>query len=123
MQADILRGKSITFLPMELADPDDHQKAAGAEVVFSKSLLLEYSVVSVPCCPDALVQAIEKQLDLDLSLIGITKTGQRVQPKKKRVEIIDRTPEFLKAVAGLTIDPDAIARRVMDAIRQRGKVA
>lgn len=62
IQADVLRGKSIGFLPLELREPTEEESQKGAKLVISKSLLCEFSVVSVPSNPEALVQAISKGL-------------------------------------------------------------
>ena len=65
MVQDVLRGKSVGFLPLEIREPNEDELARFPDVqtVISRSLLLEYSVVSVPCNPEALVQALTKGLE------------------------------------------------------------
>ena len=84
MVCDLLRGKSIGFLPLEMREPDADESALYPQVnrVITKSLLVEYSVVAVPSNPLALVEAINKGLT-DLDRMGIEVVG-RVKPKAKR---------------------------------------
>src|SRR6266545_5196287 len=57
--ADVLRGKSITFIPTEVRDPEAAELAEfpDTQCVITRAMLIEYSVVSVPCNPLALVEA------------------------------------------------------------------
>lgn len=119
-QAGLLAGKSVTILPIELNDPSPEQREKGAEIVWNKCLVLEYSTCSIPANSECLVQAIEKGFDLDL--LGIQRTGQTAKRKTQRTERIDRTPDFLRMISSLQIDPQEIANRVVSALKNRGRV-
>lgn len=62
VQEGVLSGKSIGFIPLEGRLPNDEELAAGATKVFTKSVLVEYSVVSIPSNKQALVEAVSKGL-------------------------------------------------------------
>lgn len=75
VQADVLRGKSIGFLPLEMREPtaDELKSYPDCVNVISRCLLLEYSVVSVPSNPAALVEAVGKGMGWDhwgLKVVG-----------------------------------------------------
>ena len=105
--ADVLRGKSIGFLPLELRDPTAEEKEKGARLVISKSLLCEYSVVSVPSNPAALVEQINKGLQLE-SVLTWKVTGRAKQPTPK-------APDWSR----FKLDPNEIASTVLDRLAAR----
>jgi HK97 family phage prohead protease len=117
----VLKGKSVGMLPTEVSDPTPDQREKGCEVVISKALLLEYSVVAIPSCPDSLVTAISKGLPLDILDLNWKWTGQKVRARTKRTVTLDRRPQLTQALAGVTFDPDAIVERVLEQLRQRGR--
>lgn len=117
-RAGILKGKSVGILPLEIEEPDDELRNKGCELVLKRTLLLEYSCVSIPSCPDALVQQVK---GLSLDALGVKRVG-RVAPVKKTVTYRDRTADLCRLVEGFAIDPDAIAARVVDALKHRGRV-
>lgn len=84
--ADVLKGKSIGFLPLEIRDPDEEElaKYPNLQRVITSGLLVEYSCVSVPANPKALVEAINKGLT-SLERMGIPVIGKvtRRKPKAK----------------------------------------
>jgi hypothetical protein len=60
IQADVLRGKSIGFVELTSHKPTDEEIQARPELekcvkIIDTSELLEYSVVSVPCNPEAVL--------------------------------------------------------------------
>jgi len=66
----VLKGISVGFLPTDLGPPTDEEKAVvpvlkGADRVIRKWTLLEASLVSLPCCEDALITAISKGMISD----------------------------------------------------------
>ena len=83
IQADVLRGKSIGFLPLEIREPeiDEIELYPDVQCVIVKSLLLEFSVVSVPSNPFALLEEIGKGIGLDHWQFKVLKTPQPVKPK------------------------------------------
>ena len=105
--ADVLRGKSIGFLPLELRDPTAEEREKGARLVISKSLLTELSVVSVPSNPAALVEQITKGLDftsvLTWNVVGKAKRAKPNQPDWSRFKL----------------DPDQIAKTVLQRLEAR----
>jgi len=65
VQAGLLRGKSIGFLPLEVHVPDEaevarHGWSERVRLVVDRWLLLEYACVSLPANPHALVEAVSK---------------------------------------------------------------
>lgn len=121
IRTDILRGKSVGFLPLEYRDPTEDEVQKGAERVFTRCLLLEYSCVAIPACPEALVTAINKGAAVDL--LGLQwETVGRVKQKTRTVRQIDRTAEFCRAVDRIALDPDKLAERVLAALKTRGRI-
>lgn len=83
VQAECLKGKSIGFLPLEERPPNDEEIALypNLERVISKSYLLEFSCVAIPCNPVALVAAVTKGLTtLDRWGYNVVK---QIKPKAK----------------------------------------
>ena len=80
--AEVLKGKSIGFLPLEIRDPEieELQLYPDLERVITRSLLVEYSVVSCPSNPRALIEAINKGITTQ-ERWGIETIG-RVKEKK-----------------------------------------
>ena len=112
----ILKGKSVGFLPLEVEEPGEELAKKGCKLVLRKTLLLEYSCVSIPCCPDALVQSVK---GLTLDILDVKRVGR---VSLKRTERIDRTEEFAKLVSALNINTDRIADLALAALRNRGRV-
>jgi hypothetical protein len=117
--ADVMRGKSVGILPLEIRDPNDEEASLNPELrcVISRSLLMEYSVVSIPSNPAALVESIGKGIGLahwGYKVVGhINKTA----PKK-----IDRNKLLEEALHRLQFDPDKIAAEVAKKIQARWDV-
>jgi phage head maturation protease len=108
IQADVLRGKSIGFLPLEIRDPSPEELAVNPQLqlVISRSLLLEYSVVSVPSNPLALVEIVSKGQHLDhwqFKNIGPVKQKAKARAKPRVYHPIT------EALNELTLDPTKIA--------------
>lgn len=119
-QAGLCPGKSVTIAPVRLSDPTPEQRQKGAEIIWDQCIVIEYSAVTIPANSDCIVQAVEKGLNLEL--LGIRKTGQRVKPKTRRTVYKDRTPELLKAMELLSLDPSAIADKVLQSLANRGRI-
>lgn len=139
IEANILRGKSVGLLPLEIRDPTPEELAANPALqrVISKSLLLEYSVVSVPSNPQALVEAINKGVTtLDAWNIKIVRTPNKKvdktkerQPEPKVIkEVLPKVPAVIptvdweKALRNMTFDPDKIAELAIKRIQSRWEV-
>lgn len=127
VQADLLRGKSIGFLPTKVHTPTRDEKQqegwSDVELVIDEWVLLEYACVYLPCQQNAVVEAVSKVLpvpDEFLRGLGIDPlTTDSVDPI---VAIPFATLEDIehglhRAVGQL--DLDALTRRVLDAYRGR----
>jgi hypothetical protein len=67
IQADLMRGKSIGFLPLKLRNPTEEEVRqrpdwAGVRLVIERWLLLEYACCYLPCNQNAVVEAVGKGL-------------------------------------------------------------
>jgi hypothetical protein len=64
VQADLLRGKSIGFLPTKVHTPTTQERElpgwASVELVIDEWLLLEYACCYLPCQQNAVVEAVSK---------------------------------------------------------------
>jgi len=118
----LLVGKSVGFLPLEIEEPDAELRKSGCQMVIKKSLLMEYSCVSVPANPDTIIQSIQKNLDLELLGIRLGKPVGMTKKKTKKIVPIDRTAEFLAAIDAYQPDPDKLAEAVLNAMKNRGRV-
>jgi phage head maturation protease len=100
IQADVLRGKSIGFLPLEIRDPEQEELALNPslQMVISRSLLLEYSVVSVPSNPLAVVEAVSKGVGLDHWQWKVVGQSKKAAPKKARPKLYGPMSALLDAV-------------------------
>jgi hypothetical protein len=94
VQAGLLNGKSIGFLPMRVhfADPKEAKKSGWPEgtLVIDEWLLLEYACVFLPCNQDALVESVSKGAvdvpDELLRALGldpvVIKNGRQTAPRR-----------------------------------------
>lgn len=113
IQADVLKGKSIGFIETSSHKPTDEEIAERPELegcgkIIDTCLLLEYSVVAVPSCPDAVtLEKIAKQFPIDhLAKLGIkapcninhVKEVITRKLNKNRIQIADLTNLALKAL-------------------------
>jgi hypothetical protein len=132
VQAGLLNGKSIGFLPTRVHIPDEAevQKNGWGErvtLVIDEWLLLEYACVFLPANQDALVEAVTKgavELSAELAAaLGLTwplpRAAERAMPFTPLEEIEEAVRRRVEAV-----DFEALARRaVADALdRARGRV-
>ncbi len=115
VRADVLRGKSIGFLPLEMRDPTAEELAEypDCQNVITRSLLLEYSVVSVPSNPNALVEVVGKG-------IGWEHWGIRVLGQVKAKQSERKSPALTKAdYRKLTPNPERIAEAAVKNLLRR----
>src|SRR5262249_11314037 len=86
VQAGLLPGKSIGFLPLQVHAPDAEERLRrgwpdGTRLVVDRWLLLEYACVSLPANQDALVDAVSRgALDLDPALLAALGVPPRPVP-------------------------------------------
>lgn len=115
----ILQGKSIGFLPLDSRTPTQAEISAKPELksvrrIIEKSLLLEYSVVSVPSNQEALVEQVSKSFPgllelLDLSAAEVVdNTGNNGDQLQARIE------ELAKRIKTLEEDRDAVLISIRD---------
>lgn len=107
VKSGFLVGKSIGFIPLEIDGPDEVQKSMGCERVIKRSVLFEYSVVSIPCNSLALVEAVSKKPSL-MAQLGF---------KPVKVRKPDPIQRVLKALDSL--NPERIAEEAINRIRGR----
>lgn len=114
IKAEVLRGFSIGFVPLEIRDPlpEEVELYPNIQSVITKSILFEFSVVSCPANPYALVSAVGK----GLSLKGWNweKIGQiKKKPEPKLNCNKKYTWEF---------DPERIAQKAVENILRKWEV-
>jgi hypothetical protein len=137
VQAGLLQGKSIGFLPLKVHVPDDAEVAAHAwgdrvGLVIDEWLLLEYACVSLPANQDALVESVSKgavHLSPDLlAALGLDSLPAPAPPPPAEGRVIPFTPlaEVQRAVeyAVAAIDFPALAEKVAKEVweQARGRV-
>src|SRR5437588_8529373 len=89
VQAGMLNGKSIGFLPTKVHIPDDREVRdngwQNVGLVIDEWLLLEYACVFLPANQDALVEAVSKGgVDLPSDLLDVVGLEQR-QPSSRSI--------------------------------------
>lgn len=115
VQAEVLKGRSIGFLPLEVTDSTEEERAVnpGLKQVIRKSLLLEFSLVSVPSNPLALVDAIGK--GLAMSHWKMEFTGTNV--KRKRAE-----RQMVEALERIRLDPNRVTELAIKSLLEKWEV-
>lgn len=95
VRADVLRGKSIGFLPLEMREPtaDELKSYPDCVNVISRCLLLEYSVVSVPSNPAALVEAVGKGVGWGHWGLKVVGRVRKPEPKPKPIDYRELIPD------------------------------
>lgn len=87
VQADLLRGKSIGFLPTKVHTPTDREREQNGwrdvNLVIDEWILLEYACCFLPCQQNAVVEAVSKSAiaplpDDFLNVMGLTPNLFRV---------------------------------------------
>lgn len=116
VQADVLRGRSIGFLPLEWRDPNDVELAEVPQLknVITRSLLVEYSIVSIPSNPHALLSAVGKGITFDFWNLKKIGSVKKTQPTKS-----ESYKSLAEAVAKIKLDPAKIAEAAVRALRER----
>jgi hypothetical protein len=132
VQADLLRGKSIGFLPTRVHQPKSAERTergwpATTELVIDEWLLLEYACTFLPTQQHALVEAVSKStltlpdefaqlLGLDTSLLQPPSAAlSRFTP----LEEIERALCQRIAAVNLTVLADQAAQAALDRLRGR----
>jgi hypothetical protein len=128
VQADLLRGKSIGFLPTKLHAPEqkeiDKNGWNKVDLVIDEWLLLEYACTFLPAQQNAVVEAVNKgvvplpeefikAMGLDLALFdGAPPTAEQFIPFTPFAEIEKVITQRLKALA----DPHFLKNRLQEHI-------
>lgn len=115
----VLVGKSIGFLATLIREPSKEEKGMqeyqNCNCIIEEALLLEYSAVSVPCNPTALVEATAKGYAFDL--LGIKRVGS-----VRRAAPLAIVQEQRIALPPINFDAKAIAAEVVERILARERV-
>lgn len=125
--AGVLRGKSIGFLATEIRDPtaEELAKYPDVERVVARGTLLEFSAVSIPANPKALLETIEKGIGLDLwgfKTVGRVKSKPTSSPVTRppaRLKTTSVAEELAKLPA---LDAERIAELAVKRLRERWQV-
>lgn len=125
VQADVLRGKSIGALPVECRDPTPEETALNPNLwnVITKCILLEYSVVSVPSNPTALIETIGKGIGWEHWGFKVIKEAPT--PKIKEPKPVKKKPvniDWTKELKSITLDPTRIADEAVKRILGRWEI-
>lgn len=93
VQQEMLPGKSIGFIPTSMREPTLEEVKKRPELhtvnrIIDKGILLEYSVVSVPCNPQALMESVSKSIadgtldekTADILRKGLERPGPALSP-------------------------------------------
>lgn len=128
-QQGILKGKSIGFLPTSIRNPtaeelDRNPAWKNARGVIDAAILLEYSVVGIPCNAEALTLAVSKGI-ADAALLkklGVElPAAPPVQPAAKAPKKRPNYAAVLKALKTMKLDPRKIAEQAIDRVRGRSQ--
>lgn len=117
--ADVLRGFSIGFLPLDIREPTREELEAEPRLqrVITRALLVEYSVVAVPSNPAALVSAVGKGLSLKGWNWTTVRKGSSTGSKRKP------GPNYknlkLPAPPSFSFDPERIAEEAVKNILRK----
>lgn len=123
VQADVLRGKSVGFLPLEVREPTPEEADAnpGLQLVIPRSILFEFSVVSVPANPTALVESISKGQSLGPWTFNVLGRVRKPAQVTKSAPKLDRAA-LARQLAGLRLDPERIADAALAALAKKWEV-
>jgi len=80
----LLQGWSVGFIPIEWEDIETKDKKEKPGRIYNKWELLEYSIVPIPSCPEALTLAVEKGLISD----RLKKDLEITVVKDRKIEVI-----------------------------------
>jgi hypothetical protein len=125
VQAGLLQGKSIGFLPLKVHIPDDKEVQKNhwgdrVGLVIDEWLLLEYACVFLPANQEALVESVSKGgmgLTPDLlKALGVEPPAGRVIPFTPLAEVGRAVEESIAA-----IDFNDLAEKVLSEVLERSK--
>jgi len=89
----LLQGWSVGFIPIEWEDIETKDKKEKPGRIYNKWELLEYSIVPIPSCPEALTLAMEKglisdRLKKDLEIEVVKDREIIVEKEDKEIEVV-----------------------------------
>lgn len=135
VQADLLRGKSIGFLPTKVHTPTDREREQNGwrdvTLVIDEWILLEYACCFLPCQQNAVVEAVSKSAidplpDDFLQVMGLTPELFRAPTPTAHTVPFTPLEEIEKSIQRRiqAIDFGALARQaIQDGLdRARGRV-
>jgi hypothetical protein len=127
VEADLLRGKSIGFLPTKVHVPDqkeiDLNGWGKTSLVIDEWVLLEYACVYLPAQQNAVVEAVGKSFphasDALLHALGIVPQSPRIAIRGLAAEIPFRTLDDIEEMLLHQIDALDLPGRFETMLRQR----
>lgn len=125
VQQQVLKGKSVGYLELAKRRPSEQEKKDFPELeqatwIVERALLLEYSVVPVPCNQAAIVEAVAKGLALSdewLKRLGLEKVTPAAKRKADPREITELVLRRLKSM-----NAEAIIERSLAKMLDRYKI-
>lgn len=118
VQADLLRGKSIGFLPTKVHSPTSTEREqnnwANVELVIDEWVLLEYACCFLPCQQNAVVEAVSKSLpvpDEFLQVLGIDPAACGLATRIPFTPLEEIEAALMRALSA--VDVAALARKVV----------
>jgi hypothetical protein len=101
VQAGLLQGKSIGFLPTRVHAPDDREIRQkgwpdGVQLVIDEWLLLEYACVFLPANPDSLVEVVAKGMPAPLAFTAFEEVERALE---RRLAAVDFAALVRRALA------------------------
>ena len=117
---EVLRGKSVGFLPTKIRSPTKEEVAANphwknANAVIETSSLIEYAIAPIPVNQDALVEAVAKGFTKPDLLKRLGLTVPQKKAIKKKAKPVDLVALFIKELEKIKIDPN----KVVEIIKQK----
>jgi hypothetical protein len=122
VQAELLRGKSIGFLPIKVHLPAEEElqrnKWAGVNLVIDEWILLEYACVFLPAQQNAVVSAVSKSAAATPSEL---QKALALLPSVPFITLADMEKEISQAVSSIDLLAlaDKVAQDRLDRLRGR----
>lgn len=122
VQADLLRGKSIGFLPTKVHTPTaaerDRPGWAQVELVIDEWILLEYACCYLPCQPLAVVESVSKSIPESFRQV----LGLKPEPTIPFTPLKELEESFLRSLDRLNLAALVQRNLQMQLDRLRGRV-
>lgn len=128
VQSDLLRGKSIGFLPTAIHNPTEKEREKNGwksvDLVIDEWILLEYACVFLPAQQNAVLESVSKSLLPESFTKALNLEVPKAQPQEARTIAFTNIDEVERLVASQigkwNVDIDGHIKDALD--RHRGKV-